>query len=72
MPAHDYYVRMLDVYVTLACVMCWYVYRAWLDVERGPIIILYAIAFVIIVYGSMIICLNVYICTGQGSMSGEA
>ena len=30
------YVRMLGVCVVLACVMCCYVYRAGLDVGRGP------------------------------------
>ena len=60
MLTHDYYDRMLDVCMTLSCVMCWYVYRARLDVGRGTMTVLYVIVFVIIACVSMIMCLYVY------------
>lgn len=42
MPYHGFYVRMLDVCVTLACIMEWYAYRARLDARQGLRSIMYA------------------------------
>ena len=60
MLAHGLYVRMLDVCVTLACVMWWHVNRARLHARQVLMSILYA-SYQYVFYA-----------TGQGSMSGGA
>ena len=67
-----YYVKMLDVCVTLACVMFWYAYRERLDVGRDPMIVLYANAFVIDAYVCMIIFLYIYMYSERGPMPDMA
>ena len=42
MSVYDFYVRILDVYITLACLMRWYAYRVSPDARRGLMSISYA------------------------------
>ena len=67
-----YYVRLIDVFVTLACVMHWYVYRAGIDVGWGydDYIVCYCLSdYRMCLYDYMFIC---YLCIGQGLMLGRA